>query len=100
LLLLLAAILWSDSRDEFCEWNVALRRWAHAIEYWAMPEVQVLGVMVAFFKLGDLVNLTVGPGLWCYGATSLLTLMAWRRFHLQPSPSSPSANAMRVAATE
>ncbi len=85
LLALLAVILLTDRRPAFSKWNNRLRRWADAIEYWAMPEVQVLGVMVAFFKLGDLVDLTVGPGLWCYAVTSLLTLMAWRRFHLQPS---------------
>lgn len=93
LLLLLVAIIFTDNRSKFTEWNSRLRHWANAIEYWAMPEVQVLGVMVAFFKLGDLVNLTVGPGLWCYAAASLFTLLAWRRFHLQPVPAKPDALA-------
>ena len=84
LLALLVTILWTDRRVELQVWNTRLRRWAHGIEYWAMPEVQVLGVMVAFFKLGDVVDVTVGPGLWCYSVSALFTLMAWRRFNLQP----------------
>jgi paraquat-inducible protein A len=84
LLALLVAVLVTDRRPEMAGLNTRLRRWAHGVEYWAMPEVQVLGVMVAFFKLGDVVQVFVGPGLWCYGAMSLLTLLAWRRFNLQP----------------
>jgi paraquat-inducible protein A len=84
LLALLVAVLYTDRRPEFRELNARLRRWADGIQYWAMPEVQVLGVMVAFFKLGDVVNVTIGPGLWCYAVASLFTLLAWRRFNLQP----------------
>ena len=100
LLGLLATIILTESNIAFQKWNGRLRRWADAIEYWAMPEVQVLGVMVAFFKLGDVVNLTVGPGLWCYGATSLFTLMAWRRFHLQPAQPRPPALASAATVAE
>ncbi len=84
LLTLLVAVLGTDRRPALRNLNQRLRRWAHGVEYWAMPEVQVLGVMVAFFKLGDVVQVFVGPGLWCYGAMSLFTLLAWRRFNLQP----------------
>ncbi len=84
LLTLLVAVLSTDRHPALQNLNRQLRRWAHGVEYWAMPEVQVLGVMVAFFKLGDVVQVFVGPGLWCYGAMSLFTLLAWRRFNLQP----------------
>ncbi len=84
LLTLLVAVLWAETRANPVEWHETLRHWAHGVERWAMPEVQILGVMVAFFKLGTVVNLSVGPGLWCYGAASLFTLLAWRRFSLQP----------------
>jgi paraquat-inducible protein A len=84
LLALLVAVLWTDRLENFHGWNSRFRQWAHAIQYWAMPEVQVLGVMVAFFKLGDVVRVSIEPGLWCYGAASLFTLLAWRRFSLQP----------------
>ena len=84
LLALLVTILLTDQKPALRSLNGRLRRWVYGIEYWAMPEVQVLGVMVAFFKLGDVVQVYVGPGLWCYGAASLFTLLAWRRFNLQP----------------
>ena len=84
LLVLLAAIVLTDEKEPLRGLNLRLREWAHRVEYWAMPEVQVLGVLVAFFKLGHIVDLGVKPGLFAYGAASLFTLLAWRAFNLDP----------------
>ena len=83
LLVLLLAIRGTDRPERLRNWNAELRRLAERVQYWAMPEVQVLGVLVAFFKLGNLVKMTVGPGFLCYAAASLCTILAWRRFDLQ-----------------
>lgn len=67
----------------------ALARVAHALEHWAMPEVQILAVLVALSKLGTLVDVHVGPGFWCYAAMTVMILLAWRTFDYgAPAPSS------------
>lgn len=63
---------------------------AHALGYWAMPEVQVLAVLVALMKLGRLVDVTIGPGFWCYAAMSFALLFAWRNFDLTSLAPAPS----------
>lgn len=49
-----------------------------ALNRWAMAEVFALGLLVVLVKVGGSVNVTFGPGLWCYLAgTSLSLLPAW-----------------------
>jgi paraquat-inducible protein A len=64
-----------------------LSRVAHAVEHWAMPEVHILAVLVAFSKLGVLVNVHVGAGFWFYAAMSVMILFAWRAFEFGAAPS-------------
>jgi paraquat-inducible protein A len=84
LLGLLVAVQLAPRLHATKEVSATLHRWTERVEYWAMPEVQVLGVLVAFFKLGDIVDVAVGPGLYCYAAASFFTLLAWRCFKLTP----------------
>ena len=61
------------------------RKLAAALEHWAMPEVQVLAILIAMTKLGTLVNVHLGAGFWCYGAMAVALLVSWRKFELQPA---------------
>jgi paraquat-inducible protein A len=85
LLAILAGVLlperlgWPQRRGETLRWA------ADAMGYWAIPEVQVLAVLVALIKLGSLVDVTIGAGFWCYAGMSLSLLLAWRSFMLRPS---------------
>jgi paraquat-inducible protein A len=65
-----------------------LDRAAHILGHWAIPEVQVLAVLVAIAKLGSVVVVTIGPGFWCYCAMALSLLIAQRASEFNPS--SPS----------
>jgi paraquat-inducible protein A len=59
-----------------------LVRWLRAVELWSIPEVYLLGVLVAFIKLGDVVRSLPGPGLWCHIGMALALFVAWRRFDI------------------
>ncbi len=70
---------------------------AHALGHWAMPEVQVLAVLVALMKLGRLAHITIGPGFWCYGAMSFALLFAWRSFDLTTLAPAPPPDLVPAA---
>lgn len=67
-----------------------LAEFSFAIHQWMMPEVQTLGVVIAFTKLSHLVPSVPAVGLLCYGVAAACTLGAWRSFEKQfPSPERP-----------
>jgi paraquat-inducible protein A len=94
LVIILRMPRWTKART----WRALCERTAHAVQHWAMPEVQVLGVMVAFFKLGDLADVFIGPGLWFYTGASLATLLAWRSFSLETPSSAKDQSAVSPVA--
>lgn len=61
-------------------------RLASALQHWSMPEVQVLAVLVAFVKIGALVQVQPGAGLWFYAAMTTAMLFAWRAAGLLEEP--------------
>jgi len=88
LLLTLAFLLapgWRDL-DPAGQRRRELARLATFLQSWSLPEVQVLAVIVALFKLGVLVNVHIGPGFWCYCGMTLLLLMALRGFEMEHLP--------------
>jgi paraquat-inducible protein A len=60
--------------------QATLVRVAKALELCAIPEVQVLAVLVALMKLGSVVNVSIGPGFWFYCAMAFSLILAQRRF--------------------
>ena len=61
----------------------AFSAWAHLLKHWAIPEVQVLAVLVALTKLGSVVDVSIGPGFWCYCAMTLSLIVAQQGFDLK-----------------
>jgi paraquat-inducible protein A len=79
LLLSSLVILLAPGRFYFLMFAKAeLSRLSSFLERWAIPEVQVLAVLVALMKLGSQVHVTIGAGFWCYCAMSLSLLLALR----------------------
>jgi paraquat-inducible protein A len=82
-ILLLGTLAFLQIPPRLGRWLATPNLLAHAarmLELGAIPEVQVLAVLVALTKLGSQVNVTIGPGFWCYCAMSLCLLLAQRSF--------------------
>jgi paraquat-inducible protein A len=57
-----------------------------------MLDVLLVAVLVAWMKMGDLVEFSVGPGLWVFAAVVLLSLTASAQYDahaLWEDPESP-----------
>ncbi|KGM32874.1 hypothetical protein P409_18935, partial [Inquilinus limosus MP06] len=57
-------------------WLPRLYRWADLLGPWAMMEVYLLGVFVAYVKLIDLATVVVGPGLYSVAGLMLAIIAA------------------------
>lgn len=83
LLAAVAVALWLEKRPGVSADRArAFLRVAHACEHWSMAEVYLLAVLVAFIKLDALVNVVVGPGLWCYAGMAFALVKALRNIDL------------------
>jgi paraquat-inducible protein A len=60
-----------------------LFRFIDSIGRWAMLDVFVVAIWVAVVKLGELANVTAGPGLLPFGCVVVLTLLASAAFDPQ-----------------
>jgi paraquat-inducible protein A len=74
-----------------------LHRSANGLEHWAIPEVQVLAVLVALIKLGSIVDVAIGPGFWCYCAMVFSLLIAQHTSRFNPAIPLPDAGATGAA---
>jgi paraquat-inducible protein A len=69
----------------------SLIRGARILEHWAIPEVQVLAVLVALMKLGSLVDVSIGPAFWCYCGMAFSLLVAEHSFDFDTTSPFPTA---------
>jgi paraquat-inducible protein A len=83
LLLAIAIILAPEKLRRMAGSARLYARIAVFLERWAIPEVQVLAVLVALLKLGSIVNVRLGPGFWCYCVMSLLLLFSAQSFDFE-----------------
>jgi paraquat-inducible protein A len=69
-------VLWPLTRGRRARCFSGAMRALRAVGEWSMPEVFLLGALVALVKLGDLATVIPGAGLWAFGAlTWLITLV-------------------------
>lgn len=85
---LLTAVLLAVERGRRPPWLGRAFRWANDLETWAMPDVYLLGLAVAYFRLAASINVSLGPGAICYILAGTLSLFVratldkaevWRR---------------------
>jgi paraquat-inducible protein A len=85
-LLAIAVILTPERFRKYVGAPGAFAKIVAFIERWAIPEVQVLAVLVALLKLGSVVNVKLGPGFWCYCGMAFALLVAARSFEFETLP--------------
>jgi paraquat-inducible protein A len=98
-LLATLAVLHASSRLSWQGDFRPLFRVARVLQHWAIPEVQVLAVLVALMKLGSLVEVTIGPGFWCYCAMALSLLIAQHSFDFDSADTIHSTGGSAAAAS-
>jgi paraquat-inducible protein A len=78
------AILWLLSASSLIRRHhhrALLYRLVEMLGRWGMLDVLLMAILVAFVKLGDLVNIQAGPGLLAFALLVLLSLLASAAFN-------------------
>jgi paraquat-inducible protein A len=71
-LALMLVVLLALRGDAGPGWAGRLLRWAGMLQPWAMPEVMLLGTLVAYVKLAELADASAGIGMYAIGALAAL----------------------------
>jgi paraquat-inducible protein A len=71
LALTLAALIAVRGREP-PRWAGRIARWAQSLEPWSMPEIMLLGTLVAYVKVSELATAAPGPGMYATGTVVVL----------------------------
>ncbi|WP_101758911.1 paraquat-inducible protein A [Oceanicoccus sp. KOV_DT_Chl] len=77
-LLFLIAILLKTQRKHAL--TLQLLVWRHHLSEWAMLEVYMLGILVAYIKMSDMGGIDVGMGMYCFAGMLLAAIFASSSF--------------------
>lgn len=72
---LLTAVLGMLHWRRRARWLGPAFRWANNLQTWAMPDVFLLGLAVAYARLADSVAVKAGPGAFCFILAGVLSLV-------------------------
>jgi paraquat-inducible protein A len=78
----LLAVLWMVARPRLPKWVGGLLRHASFMLSWSMPEVMLLGILVALIKIAALATVVPGVGLYAMGV--LVVLLAAIKLTFDP----------------
>ena len=99
---LLTLVLGSLRLGRHAAWLGRVFRWTNQMQAWAMADVFLLGLWVAYARLAATISVTVGGGAKCFIAAGVLTLFTratmdkaaiWRAIAPQP-PLDPGEDAL------
>ena len=54
--------------------------WQHHLNEWAMLEVYMLGILVAYIKMSGMGNIVIGVGLYCFVGMLIAAILAESKF--------------------
>lgn len=58
-------------------------RWQHVVQEWGMPEVYMLGILVAYIKMVDMGEIIIGTGLMCFVGLLLSMILAKSAYRVE-----------------